>query len=163
MFASKKISFLLLACVLVFALAFSLAACDSDEPQVEEPAVNAELTEEPAVEPEPEPLTELVIEDVRTGEGPAVKAGDTVVIDWAGYYIDGMMWNSSSMTGQPSEFIVGDGDVIEAWDVGVVGMKVGGERTLLAPSDMAFGEEGAHPMVAPNQDLKFVITLLEIQ
>ena len=152
----KGILSIVLALAMILALSAALTACAQDEPVAEEVLENA-------IEPEPVALTELAIEDTVVGEGPEVSAGDTIIIDWAGYYIDGMLFNSSAMVGEPYMFTVGEGTVIEGWDVGVLGMQLGGERTLLVPSDMAFGEEGAHPMVSANQDLRFDITLLEIE
>jgi|GEM_PF-1685519 len=157
----KSVFSVMLALAMMLALSAALTACNQDEPIAEE--LPQEEVLENVIEPEPVALTELAIEDTVVGEGPEVSVGDTIIIDWAGYYIDGMLFNSSAMVGEPYIFTVGEGTVIEGWDVGVLGMQLGGERTLLIPSDMAFGEEGAHPMVSANQDLRFEITLLEIE
>jgi len=148
---------------MTLALVFALTACNQEDPDVAEPIAAPEEIAQDEAQAEPAPLTELVVEDLVVGEGPEVTTGDTVIIEWAGFYIDGMLFNSSAMADQPYIFTVGEGAVIEGWDEGVIGMQVGGERSLLVPSDMAFGEEGAHPMVEPNQDLRFEITLIEIE
>ena len=146
--------------VLMLALLFSLTACGQPEAVIED-STNYEESAE--VQIQPDPLTEFQIVEVTVGEGPAVEEGDTVIFDWTGYYLDGMMWNSSLRQGEPYYFVVGEGTVIEGWEQGLLGMQVGGERTLYVPYDMAFGSEGAHPMVAPYQDLRFEVTLLEIR
>jgi FKBP-type peptidyl-prolyl cis-trans isomerase (trigger factor) len=158
----KKRLNLILCLLCACALLFALSACgDEEEVVVEDPVPVEDIVNQP-LDGDLEPLTALQIEDVTVGEGPEVVEGDTVVIDWTGYYMDGMMWNSSVQMGEPYTFVVGAGDVIEGWDVGVLGMQQDGERTLLVPADMAFGAEGAHPMVSPDQDLQFEITLLAI-
>jgi len=163
---ARGITGILLSLVLAFCLVFALSACGGTETAPEE-AATTEVTEveaaadEVAAEPV-ERLTELGIEDLVIGEGPEVANGDTVVIEWSGYYTDGAMWNSSSMMGEPFTFTVGAGDVVEGWDVGILGMQVGGERTLEVPANMAYGEEGAHPMISPDQDLVYNIMLVEI-
>jgi len=158
---------ILLSLVLALCLVFALSACGGTETAPEEAtttetteteATNGEATAEPVAR-----LTELGIEDVALGEGPEVVNGDTVVIEWSGYYTDGAMWNSSSMMGEPFTFTVGAGEVIEGWDIGILGMQAGGMRTLEVPADMAYGEEGAHPMISPDQDLVYEIKLVEIQ
>jgi len=145
-------------------LAFVMTACTDEEP---EPYVADTVAEVPAEDEDTE-LTELVIEDLEVGTGSEVEEGDTVLIDWTGYYLDdegtvGMLFNSSAMQGGPYEFIVGNSDVIEGWHAGVLGMQAGGVRVLKVPANMAFGAEGVHSMVEPDQDLKFEITLLEIR
>ncbi|MCL2525871.1 MAG: FKBP-type peptidyl-prolyl cis-trans isomerase [Coriobacteriia bacterium] len=159
-------SVLSISLLLIFGLSFTLSGCDIAERLGLAPVVE-ELQPEPEPEPaedsrEYAPLDVLEIQDVIIGEGPAVVEGDTVSIDWTGFYMDGLMWNSSLRLGAPYTFVVGEGTVVEGWEQGVIGMQVGGERTLLVPSDLAFGAEGAHPMVAPHQDLRFDIILRQI-
>jgi len=149
-----------LSTALMFVLVFSLIACGQGEAVIDDAASYDEVTN---AQSQSEPLTELQIIDVVVGEGPAVEEGDTVIFDWTGYYTGGMMWNSSLRQGEPYYFVVGDGTVIEGWEQGLLGMQVGGERTLYVPYELGFGAEGAHPMVSPYQDLHFEITLLEIR
>lgn len=108
-------------------------------------------------------VTELKIEDITEGTGPEVKSGDTIVINYKGTLLDGTKFDSSYDRGQPFETQIGVGMVIQGWDVGVLGMKVGGKRKLTIPSGMAYGEQGAGNAIPPNSPLIFELELLEIK
>jgi FKBP-type peptidyl-prolyl cis-trans isomerase len=107
-------------------------------------------------------VTELLIEDTRVGTGPAVKNGDTISVHFIGALKDGTRFDDSTLRGEPFTFTVGAGSVIEAWDKGVVGMKAGGERVLIVPPSMAYGERGLGA-VPPNATTLFSLTLVEIK
>lgn len=107
-------------------------------------------------------VTELLIEDSKIGTGPEVKNGDTISVHYMGELRDGTRFDDSTLRGTPFTFTVGAGSVIEAWDKGVVGMRKGGERVLIAPPSMAYGERGLGA-VPPNTTTLFSITLLEIK
>jgi peptidylprolyl isomerase len=91
-------------------------------------------------------LNRMVIDDVKVGEGATVKNGDVVSVHYAGRLQDGTEFDNSKKRGAPLEFKVGGGQVIKGWEEGLVGMKVGGERILVIPPDMAYGAEGIGPI-----------------
>jgi FKBP-type peptidyl-prolyl cis-trans isomerase len=103
------------------------------------------------------------IEDVKVGTGPAVKAGDTVSVHYVGKLADGKTFDSSKGKGQPFELSVGRGMVIKGWDVGLVGMQVGGVRRLVIPPDEAYGKRGVPPVIPPNATLHFEVELIQIK
>ena len=106
-------------------------------------------------------LKNMVIEDVKVGEGRAVLAGDSVSVHYVGTLQDGTEFDNSKKRGKPFDFKVGDGQVIKGWDEGLVGMKVGGQRILVIPSDKAYGDAGFGP-IPGGATLVFAIELLEI-
>lgn len=110
-----------------------------------------------------EPVDELVVEDISEGEGEAAESGDTVVVNYKGQLIDGTQFDSSYDRGVPFDFELGAGRVIDGWDEGLVGMKVGGTRKLVIPPDMGYGERGAPPDIPPNATLVFEVELLDIR
>lgn len=108
-------------------------------------------------------ITNLVINDVRLGEGDAVvEEGDTVIVDYIGATKDGTQFDSSYERGSPFYFTVGGGSVIEGWEKGLLGMKVGGKRVLVIPSEMGYGNRQIGP-IPPNSTLLFAVELLEIK
>jgi FKBP-type peptidyl-prolyl cis-trans isomerase len=104
----------------------------------------------------------MVIDDVKIGVGEEVKEGDVVAVHYAGTLQDGQEFDNSRKRGEPFEFKVGAGMVIEGWDKGLIGMKVGGQRTLVIPPEMAYGERGIGP-IPGNATLVFAIELVEIK
>lgn len=108
-------------------------------------------------------ITEFKIEDIVVGNGPEVKSGDTVVMHYTGKFDDGEKFDSSVDRGVPFETVIGVGHVIQGWDKGVPGMKVGGKRKLYIPYTMAYGEEGAGDAIPPLADLIFDVELLDIK
>lgn len=106
-------------------------------------------------------LEKLVIDDVRIGTGEAVKEGDTVTVDYIGSTQDGIQFDSSYARGDTFTFTVGGGQVIPGWEVGLIGMKVGGQRILVIPSAMAYGNQQVGP-IPPNSVLVFAVELREI-
>lgn len=108
-------------------------------------------------------ITELIVEDISVGNGPAVKKGDTISINYLGTLTDGKKFDSSYDRGKPFETQIGMGQVIEGWDVGVIGMQVGGKRKLLIPSAMAYGAQGISGVIPPNAPLIFEVELVAIK
>lgn len=106
---------------------------------------------------------ELQIEDLTVGEGEEAQSGDIVAVHYRGTLVDGTQFDSSYDRGEPFEFELGAGRVIQGWDEGLVGMKVGGQRKLTIPSSMGYGEFGAPPDIPPNATLVFEVELLEIK
>lgn len=107
-------------------------------------------------------LAKLVVEDIKEGEGKEVAVGDVVVVHYRGATQDGVEFDNSYSRNQPFIFTVGEGTVIKGWDEGLVGMKVGGNRVLVIPSDMAYGNRQVG-VIPPNAPLLFAIELLEIR
>ncbi len=107
-------------------------------------------------------VTELKIEDLKTGTGKEATAGKQVVVHYTGWLLDGTKFDSSLDRGQPFPFILGGRMVIPGWDQGVAGMKVGGKRKLTIPSALAYGEDGKGP-IPPNAPLVFEVELLDVK
>ena len=101
--------------------------------------------------------------DDKVGTGAEAKKGDTVEVHYTGKLKDGTKFDSSRDRKDPFVFKLGAGMVIKGWDQGVVGMKVGGLRKLIIPSDLAYGKEGRPPVIPPDSELTFDIELLKIQ
>ncbi len=107
-------------------------------------------------------IKKLVIDDIKVGTGEAVKEGDTVSVNYVGTLQNGYEFDNSYKRGEPFEFKVGEGRVIKGWEQGLVGMKVGGQRVLVIPPDLAYGKTGIGP-IPGNATLVFAIDLLEIK
>lgn len=107
-------------------------------------------------------LTELVYEDITVGTGEAVVDGDTVTVHYVGVLKDGTRFDDSTLRGEPFTFVVGAGEVIKGWDMGVVGMKKGGERVVVIPPLLGYGNRQLGP-IPPNSTLLFSIRLLEVK
>lgn len=102
----------------------------------------------------------LRIEDLAVGSGPAVRAGQSVSVQYTGRLEDGTEFDSSARQGRPFTFMIGARQVIQGWDEGVVGMRVGGKRRLTIPPDLAYGSAGRPPGIPPNATLVFEVELL---
>jgi peptidylprolyl isomerase len=103
----------------------------------------------------------LRITDLVVGDGAEAVAGQTVVVNYRGTLANGTEFDSSYGRG-PFSFPLGGGRVIQGWDEGVAGMKVGGKRKLVIPPDLAYGERGAGGVIPPNATLTFEVELLRI-
>ena len=108
--------------------------------------------------------TELRIEDVVQGTGKEATPGSTVSCHYVGVtYSGGEEFDASWNRGEPLDFTVGVGQVIQGWDQGLLGMKVGGRRRLEIPSEMAYGKRGAGAQIGPDEALIFVVDLLDVR
>lgn len=107
-------------------------------------------------------MKSMQAEDIVVGNGQEVKKGDTLTVDYTGTLTDGTKFDSSKDRGQPFEFTVGNGDVIQGWDQGLIGMKVGGTRKLTIPPELAYGDQ-ERPGIPANSTLVFEIELLGIK
>jgi FKBP-type peptidyl-prolyl cis-trans isomerase FkpA len=108
--------------------------------------------------------------DVKQGDGAEAVAGKPVIVHYTGWIYDeskpdhkGAKFDSSLDRKVPFGFFLGEGKVIKGWDEGVVGMKVGGQRTLVIPPQMAYGERGAGGVIPPNATLIFDVELLQVK
>ncbi|XZG69739.1 FKBP-type peptidyl-prolyl cis-trans isomerase [Chitinibacteraceae bacterium HSL-7] len=107
-------------------------------------------------------LDELEIVDLIEGNGKVVVKGALITAHYTGTLVDGTVFDSSHPRGKPFQCVIGTGRVIKGWDIGLMGMKVGGKRRLSVPAALAYGDRqiGAH--IKPNSDLVFEIELLEV-
>ena len=106
-------------------------------------------------------VEKLIIDDVVIGGGAEAKTGDTVSVHYVGTLENGQEFDSSVKRGEPFAFTLGEGRVIKGWEEGVVGMKIGGKRILVIPSDLAYGDSGYGP-IPPKATLVFSIELLGV-
>jgi peptidylprolyl isomerase len=106
---------------------------------------------------------DLVIEDLKAGDGPEAKAGDTISAHYVGVaHSTGEEFDASWNRGAPFRFPLGAGRVIGGWDKGVAGMKVGGRRKLVIPPHLGYGDRGAGGVIKPGETLVFVVDLLGV-
>ncbi|HVL39605.1 MAG TPA: FKBP-type peptidyl-prolyl cis-trans isomerase [Fimbriimonadaceae bacterium] len=111
-------------------------------------------------------VTKLEIKDVKVGTGQAAEEGDLLLMQYTGTRLDGKQFDTNDPEKKegatPFSFVLGEGSVIKGWDQGLKGMKVGGERELLIPPDLAYGDQGAGEDIPPNTPLKFEVKLLDV-
>ena len=105
---------------------------------------------------------ELKAEVLKKGTGQEAKEGDKATVHYAGFLEDGTKFDSSIDRGQPFQFTLGAGQVIQGWDLGVLGMKIGEIRRLYIPSAYGYGEQGAGNSIPPNANLIFEAELLRL-
>ena len=112
-------------------------------------------------------VDKLTTIDQEVGSGPEAKAGMDVLVHYTGWVYDrnakdhhGKKFDSSYDAGHPFSFKLGAGNVIKGWDQAVVGMRVGGTRTLLIPAALGYGAEGAGEDIPPNASLVFDVELI---
>jgi peptidylprolyl isomerase len=140
--------------------------------EVELVEVRAAATPMPEVAPAAPPIvsgeevatgTGLKYVDIQQGTGATPSTGQTVTVHYTGWLeSDGSKFDSSLDSDQPFEFVLGTSSVIKGWDEGVASMKLGGQRRLIIPPELAYGPEG-RPGIPPNAILIFDVELLEIQ
>jgi FKBP-type peptidyl-prolyl cis-trans isomerase FkpA len=104
----------------------------------------------------------LTIEDTVIGKGAAAASGRDVVVHYAGWLADGTQFDSSREKQDPFEFTLGKKEVMDGWEEGLRGMKVGGTRKLVIPPQLAYGEDGAGDTIPPNETLTFEVELLSV-
>ncbi len=100
-------------------------------------------------------------EELVAGKGLEAVRGRTVEVHYTGWLTDGKQFDSS-VGGDPFSFRLGAGEVIEGWDRGVAGMRVGGKRKLTIPPELGYGARGAPPVIPPNATLVFEVELLSV-
>jgi FKBP-type peptidyl-prolyl cis-trans isomerase len=106
---------------------------------------------------------DLICDDIVVGHGASPSTGQTVIVHYTGTLTDGKKFDSSLDRGKPFNFVIGRGQVIKGWDVGVSTMKVGGKRKLTIPSSMGYGASGIPGVIPANATLIFEVELLDIQ
>jgi FKBP-type peptidyl-prolyl cis-trans isomerase FkpA len=143
-----------------------LTACAADQPAASATSATSATSAASANDAS----SALVKVDTVAGTGAEAVAGKTVVVHYTGWLYKpvapnqrGGKFDSSLDAGRPFEFRLGAGQVIKGWDQGVAGMKVGGKRTLIIPSALAYGKRGAGGVIPPNADLIFDVELLQVK
>jgi len=144
-------------------LSLILVACGSNANK-EAKSIEVPVPKTVAAEPSFQKIDSVV------GTGAIAETGQTVAVHYTGWLYDagadqnrGEKFDSSVDRGRPFEFPLGAGRVIKGWDEGVVGMQVGGKRTLIIPSEMGYGTRGAGASIPPNATLLFDVELLDIK
>jgi peptidylprolyl isomerase len=112
---------------------------------------------------QPQDVPELKIEDTKVGTGPEALTGDKVEMHYVGRLTNGKQFDASCERGQTFNFPLGGGQVIQGWDSGIVGMKVGGQRRLIIPSKLGYGERGAGADIPAGAGLVFDVELVKIE
>lgn len=105
-------------------------------------------------------MSDMKVEVLKEGDGQEAKAGQSVSVHYTGWLTDGTKFDSSVDRGTPFEFPLGAGQVIQGWDRGVEGMKIGEKRKLTIPPEMGYGARGAGGVIPPNATLVFEVELL---
>lgn len=123
------------------------------------------MTEKPEIEfPDGPPPADLEITDITVGDGAEAAAGSQVSVHYVGVaHSSGEEFDASYNRGAPLDFPLGAGRVIQGWDRGVAGMKVGGRRKLVIPPHLAYGDRGAGSAIAPGETLIFVVDLVAVR
>lgn len=120
------------------------------------------LQQPPVVKAGKGKVTELKVTELVAGKGPKLQAGQTIQANYVGVtYADGKEFDSSWKSGQPAQFPVGAGQLIQGWDKGLVGVAVGSRVQLDIPAAMAYGDPA--PQGRPSGDLRFVVDVLAAQ
>ncbi len=132
----------------------------------------ASATPEPRVSatPEPKPLgpevkskTGLRYLVFKKGTGAVAKKGSRVYVHYTGTLENGRKFDSSRDRGVPIDFMLGSGQVIQGWDEGLEGMKVGERRKLIIPPKLGYGEQGFGQLIPPNSTLLFDVELVKVE
>ncbi|WP_343728435.1 FKBP-type peptidyl-prolyl cis-trans isomerase [Duganella sp.] len=157
------------------AMLLAAAVAQAQAPQSEAaPAAPAAAPAEPVVvgSATPGPAAEqLIITDTKIGTGKEATVGATVFMHYSGWLyrplaknMHGKLFDSSIPRGEPLDFVLGAGRVIKGWDQGIRGMKVGGKRTLIIPSELAYGSRPSPGSnIPPNSALIFDVELVDVK
>lgn len=128
------------------------------------PKVSGKYDEKPDIaDTSGDPPTKLVIKDLKTGSGKAAANGDNVTVNYVGRNWSNNQEFDTSFGKDPFTFVLGQGNVIQGWDKGVKGMKVGGRRLLVIPPDLGYGSAGQGASIPPDETLVFVVDLKKVE
>ena len=157
------------------AMLFAAVAAQAQAPQAQpEAAAPAPAPAAPVVvgSATPGPAAEqLIVTDTKIGTGKEATTGATIYMHYSGWLyrplaknMHGKLFDSSYPRGEPLDFVLGAGRVIKGWDQGVQGMKVGGKRTLIIPSELAYGSRPSPGSnIPPNSALIFDVELVDVK
>lgn len=157
--------------LLALLLAVALTACSDSEPRTvtqhpdEAHRVTTQYSDALSVDlsaMEYRRHSGLFVEDVRVGEGARADSGDIVTVHYTGWLPSGRQFDSTRDSGQPFEVAIGYGRVIDGWEQGIVGMRVGGRRRLVIPPALGYGASGSGP-IPGNSTLVFDVELLDVE
>jgi FKBP-type peptidyl-prolyl cis-trans isomerase len=124
---------------------------------------NEEEKQEETSNQQIEDITEISAQILKQGaDGRQVKPGDEITVHYTGMLLDGTEFDSSVGRGQPFSLTIGAGQVIQGWEQGIPGMKIGEQRRIFIPSELAYGAQGAGSSIGPNADLIFDVELISI-
>ncbi|MFH1413057.1 MAG: FKBP-type peptidyl-prolyl cis-trans isomerase [bacterium] len=158
---NNKFGIIAIAVIIIIIIAYFAFSANKDQAEEE---VNEEETNEEQMETNNQEVSELKIEVLQEGEGDrTTKSGDTISVHYTGTLLDGTKFDSSLDRGEPFSFTIGESQVIQGWDKGLLDMKVGEKRKLTIPSDLAYGEKGSGALIPPNATLIFETELMLIQ
>lgn len=107
--------------------------------------------------------TQLQIEEIEEGTGPQPTEGQIVQVHYTGKLTNGKQFDSSHDRAEPLEFVLGAGQVIAGWDMGIATMKVGGKRRLIVPPELGYGKQGYPGVIPPNAVLIFDVHLVGVR
>jgi FKBP-type peptidyl-prolyl cis-trans isomerase len=138
----------------------ALAASSKQAKDKTEPSIVANSPPTPIGQPTTTP-SGLAYETMKEGDGPTAKSGDSVDMHYTGTFADGKKFDSSLDRGKPISITLGARQVIQGWDEGIPGMKVGEKRKLIIPANLAYGERGKGD-IPPNTPLTFEVELVKI-
>lgn len=180
----KRLALILIACLAVFAAGCggsddssssseststeatsgeSSAPKEESKPGSGEEPAGGEKTKPKVTVPSGPPPKKLEIKEIEKGTGATAKPGDEVTVQYVGVGYDSEEeFDSSWSRSEPFSFQLGAGQVIPGWDQGIAGMKAGGRRELIIPSNLAYGAAGSPPVIGPNETLIFVVDLLAV-
>ena len=113
--------------------------------------------------PGEQPPTDLVIDDITVGDGKVAASGNIIEVHYVGVaWSTNRQFDASWDRGETFDFRLGAGQVIQGWDEGVAGMRVGGRRRLTIPPHMGYGDFGAGGVIKGGETLVFVVDLLNV-
>lgn len=134
-----------------------LNACTTNDADTQKHAVLA-----PAIAIDTTFSNGLTLRDIELGEGVPIDSGDYFTAHYTGYLSNGEIFDSSFDRGMPITFRLGVGQVLQAWEKGIIGMRSGGKRIIIAPPDMAYGATGITDIIPPNDTLRFEVELVSV-
>jgi len=153
--------------VLAMCAGSSLVAC---QPSADTETTGGEAADANMSDSGQQPVEALQITDLKTGEGAVAENGKSIVVHYTGWLYEpatadhkGNKFDSSVDRGQPFEFPLGAGRVIQGWEQGFSGMRVGGQRRLIIPPELGYGARGVGASIPPNATLMFEVELLDVR